>query len=149
MSITHLGKTDLKISRVGLGSMPLAINGRPTREDAIKVIHRTLDLGITLIDTADAYCADENDKNYCEKLICQALRTYQGSANVNDIVVATKGISCSFEFVQNSLKIYFRWSCPSRWSMGDRSESISPSPSHTSKLRKSGRTKTDSSMAIT
>ncbi|CAF0889668.1 unnamed protein product [Adineta ricciae] len=91
MSITHLGKTDLKISRVGLGSMPLAINGRPTREDAIKVIHRTLDLGITLIDTADAYCADENDKNYCEKLICQALQTYQGSANINDIVVATKG----------------------------------------------------------
>ncbi|UJR22747.1 hypothetical protein I4U23_025779 [Adineta vaga] len=91
ISITYLGKTDLKITKIGLGSMPLAINGRPTCEDAMKVIHRTLDLGITLIDTADAYCADENDKNYCEKLIYQALQTYQGSTNINDIIIATKG----------------------------------------------------------
>ena len=88
---TNLGHTDVKITRIGMGAMPLSINGRPTQEDAIKVIHRTLDLGITLIDTADAYCADENDKHHGEILIYQALKTYQGSADINKIIVATKG----------------------------------------------------------
>ncbi|CAF1228385.1 unnamed protein product [Rotaria sordida] len=87
----NLGHTNVKMTRIGLGSMPLSINGRPTREEAINVIHRTLDLGITLIDTADAYCLDENDKNYGEVLIYQALQTYQGSANINNIIIATKG----------------------------------------------------------
>ncbi|CAF1259190.1 unnamed protein product [Rotaria sp. Silwood1] len=87
----NLGHTNMKITRIGLGSMPLSIYGRPTREDAINVIHRTLDLGITLIDTADAYCLDENDKNYSEILIYEALQTYQGSANINNIIIATKG----------------------------------------------------------
>jgi aryl-alcohol dehydrogenase-like predicted oxidoreductase len=87
----YLGHTDVKITRIGLGSMPLSIYGRPIREDAIKVIHRTLDLGIRLIDTADAYCLDENDKNYSEILIYQALQTYQGSADINSIIIATKG----------------------------------------------------------
>ena len=88
----HLGQSDVLITRIGLGSMPLSIYGRPTQEEAIKVIHRTLDLGITLIDTADAYCLDENDKNYSEKLIHQALQTYQGSADVTKIIIATKGL---------------------------------------------------------
>ncbi|CAF2992276.1 unnamed protein product [Rotaria sp. Silwood2] len=87
----NLGHTNIKITRIGLGSMPLSIYGRPTREDAINVIHRTLDLGITLIDTADAYCLDENDKNYSERLIYQALQTYQGSADIHNIIIATKG----------------------------------------------------------
>ncbi|CAF3232567.1 unnamed protein product [Rotaria sp. Silwood2] len=87
----NLGHTNIKITRIGLGSMPLSIYGRPTREDAINVIHRTLDLGITLIDTADAYCLDENDKNYSERLIYQALQTCQGSADIHNIIIATKG----------------------------------------------------------
>ncbi|CAF1527535.1 unnamed protein product [Rotaria magnacalcarata] len=91
ISAIHLGHTDVRITRIGLGSMPLSIHGRPIQEDAINVIHRTLDLGITLIDTADAYCLDENDKNYSELLIYQALQTYQGPANINRIIIATKG----------------------------------------------------------
>jgi pyridoxine 4-dehydrogenase len=87
----HLGQTDMKITKIGLGSMPLSIYGRPIREDAIKVLHRTFDLGITLIDTADAYCLDENEKNYSERLIYQALQTYQGPADVKNIIIATKG----------------------------------------------------------
>jgi hypothetical protein len=87
----NLGQTNVKITRIGLGSMPLSIYGRPTRNDAIKVIHRTIDLGIILIDTADAYCLDENDKNYSELLIHQAIQTYQGLADINKIIVATKG----------------------------------------------------------
>ncbi len=36
LSTTHLGQTAVEITRIGLGSMPLAINGRPTREEAIE-----------------------------------------------------------------------------------------------------------------
>jgi len=96
ISTINFGHTNVKITRIGLGAMPLSIYGRPTREDAIKVIHRTLDLGITLIDTADAYCLDENDKNYSEILIYQALQTYKGSVNINNILVATKGFKHPF-----------------------------------------------------
>jgi pyridoxine 4-dehydrogenase len=97
----NLGQTDIKITRIGLGSMPLSIYGRPILEDAIKVIHRTIDLGITLIDAADAYCLDENDKNYSEILIHQALQTYYGSADVNKILIATKGFQCLFPVSYN------------------------------------------------
>ena len=84
-----LGQTPLTISRIGLGAMPLAINGRPTREQATEVIHRALDLGVTLIDTADAYCQNEDDKHYGELLVAQALQTYRGSA---EVTIATKGL---------------------------------------------------------
>lgn len=87
----NFGQTNLPITRIGFGTMPLAIGNRPERHDAIQVLHRTFDLGITIIDTADAYCADENDKNYCEKLIYEALQTYQGCADTNRILIATKG----------------------------------------------------------
>lgn len=87
----NLGQTNVKITRIGLGAMPLAISNRPTLEDAMKVIHRTIDLGINFIDTADAYCLDENDKNYGEILIHQAFQTYQGSVDLNQIMIATKG----------------------------------------------------------
>lgn len=92
LTTVNLGRTNVKITRIGLGAMPLAIYGRPTLDNAIKVIHRALDLGINLIDTADAYCLDENDKNYGDTLIHQALQTYQGSADVNQIIIATKGL---------------------------------------------------------
>ena len=39
--------------------MPLSLTGRPSEIEAIAVIHQALDLGVTLIDTADAYCQDE------------------------------------------------------------------------------------------
>lgn len=94
---SHLGHTDVKIIRIGLGSMPLSIYGRPEQDNAIKVIHRAIDLGITLIDTADAYCLDENDKHYSELLIYRALQTYHGLADINNIIIATKG------FFQNNI----------------------------------------------
>ena len=87
----NLGQTNVKITRIGLGAMPLAISARPTLDDAIKVIHRTLDLGINLIDTADAYCLDETDKHYGETFVHRAFQTYQGSVDLNEIIVATKG----------------------------------------------------------
>jgi aryl-alcohol dehydrogenase-like predicted oxidoreductase len=51
------------------------------------VVHAALDAGVTLIDTADAYCYDEAEFGHNEELVADALRSY-GRA---DVLVATKG----------------------------------------------------------
>jgi aryl-alcohol dehydrogenase-like predicted oxidoreductase len=87
MKYKQLGK--LKISEIGLGAMPLSIRDRPSEGDAIAVIYQALDLGVTLIDTADAYCQDESDKHHNESLIAKALEEYSG--DTSEVTVATKG----------------------------------------------------------
>jgi aryl-alcohol dehydrogenase-like predicted oxidoreductase len=89
METQQLGKTGVFVSEIGLGGMPLSIANRPPESQSIQVIHRALDLGITFIDTADAYCQDESDKHHNEKLIHKALSSYQG--DVSRVIVATKG----------------------------------------------------------
>ncbi len=77
------------MSALGLGAMPLSLDERPEEADAVRVIHHALDLGVTLIDTADAYCLDEKDKHHNERLIAKALADYPGDAS--SVIVATKG----------------------------------------------------------
>lgn len=74
---------------VGLGAMPLSLQGRPGDADGIHVIHAALDAGITLIDTADVYCIDDNDLGHNERLVAKALRLWRGDPD--RVVVATKG----------------------------------------------------------
>ena len=82
---------DLEVSCIGLGAMPLSISGRPDRSQALQVLHAALDAGVTLIDTADAYCIDQNDMGHNESLITEALETYKGQADLSRVVIATKG----------------------------------------------------------
>lgn len=90
MRTLPLGPGAPKVSVVGLGAMPLSIQGRPTEESAaIRVIHAALEGGATLIDTADVYCLDDDDIGHNERLIAKALRTWKGDPL--DVVVATKG----------------------------------------------------------
>lgn len=42
------------VSAIGLGGMPMSIEGRPDPERSIATIHAALDAGVTLIDTADS-----------------------------------------------------------------------------------------------
>jgi predicted aldo/keto reductase-like oxidoreductase len=56
MQTIRLGKTNLQVSRIGIGGIPIQ---RPSFEDAIKVIQCALDLGISFIDTARGYGASE------------------------------------------------------------------------------------------
>ena len=88
MKYQQLG-SDRQISAIGLGAMPLSLSGRPSESEAIAVIHQALDLGVTLIDTADAYCLDESDKHHNESLIAKALQQYSG--DTSSVTVATKG----------------------------------------------------------
>ena len=89
METKQLGNTGVNISAIGLGGMPLSLSSRPPEAQGIEVIHRALDLGVTLIDTADSYCQDESDKHHNERLIHKALQSYGG--DISQVIVATKG----------------------------------------------------------
>jgi aryl-alcohol dehydrogenase-like predicted oxidoreductase len=79
----------VSVGAIGLGAMPLSTKEpRPSREDAIAVVHAALDAGVTLIDTADAYSRDEAEFGHNESLVADALAAYGGTA---DVLVATKG----------------------------------------------------------
>lgn len=52
MKTIRMGKTNLQVSRVGMGGIPIQ---RPPLSKAIKVIQCALDLGVTLIDTSPGY----------------------------------------------------------------------------------------------
>jgi aryl-alcohol dehydrogenase-like predicted oxidoreductase len=77
------------VSAIGLGGMPMSIEGRPDEDRSIRTIHAALDAGVTLIDTADAYHLEPGETGHNERLIAKALASYGGDAS--DVLVATKG----------------------------------------------------------
>ena len=52
---------DVAVGEIGLGGMPMSIEGRPDEARSIATIHAALEVGVTLIDTADAYHRDANE----------------------------------------------------------------------------------------
>lgn len=76
---------DLSVTRLGFGSMRLTGRGiwgePPDREKAKAVLRRALELGVNLIDTADAYGPE-----VAERLLAEALYPYP-----HGLVIATKG----------------------------------------------------------
>ncbi|WP_353808879.1 aldo/keto reductase [Agromyces sp. SYSU T00194] len=77
------------VSAVGLGAMPMSIEGRPDEARAIATIHAALDAGVTLIDTADAYHLHADEVGHNEELIARALASY--GSDTSGVLVATKG----------------------------------------------------------
>ena len=75
---------DLPVHRMGFGTMRLTgegIWGEPAdRDEAISVLRRAVELGITLFDTADSYGPE-----VAERLIAEALYPYP-----DDLIIATK-----------------------------------------------------------
>jgi aryl-alcohol dehydrogenase-like predicted oxidoreductase len=79
----HIKLADLDVARIGLGAMGMssAYTGFGTDDDeSIRTIHRAIDLGVTLIDTAEIYGPYTN-----EELVGKAL-----SGHRDDVVLATK-----------------------------------------------------------
>lgn len=76
---------DLTVNRMGYGAMRITgegIWGPPKdREESLRVLKRTVELGINFIDTADSY-----GPNVSEELIAEALYPYP-----QDLVIGTKG----------------------------------------------------------
>jgi len=77
-----LGKSGLEVSALGLGCMGLSYGyGTPTdKQDAIKLIHKAYELGVTFFDSAEAYGPFTN-----EALLGEALAPFR-----KEIVIATK-----------------------------------------------------------
>jgi aryl-alcohol dehydrogenase-like predicted oxidoreductase/predicted kinase/histidinol phosphatase-like enzyme len=73
----------------GMGCMRLSTASDRDEARGIAVLHAALDAGITLLDTADAYCHDEHDTGHNERLIARALASWDGDRS--RIRVATKG----------------------------------------------------------
>ncbi|RJQ73234.1 oxidoreductase [Pseudonocardiaceae bacterium YIM PH 21723] len=75
---------DLSVSRLGFGAMrlgpDLGLPKNPDRDTALRVARRAVELGITFIDTADAYGIGAN-----EELLAEALHPY-----ADDLVIGTK-----------------------------------------------------------
>jgi len=76
---------DLRVTRLGFGSMRITGNGiwgEPAdRAEAVRVLRRAVELGVNFIDTADSYGPEVS-----EAIIAEALRPYPA-----DLVIATKG----------------------------------------------------------
>ena len=80
MRYRTLGRTGVKVSPYALGAMMFGPFGNPDHDDATRIIHKALDAGINVIDTADAYSQGES-----ETIVGKAI---QGRRD--DIVLATK-----------------------------------------------------------
>jgi aryl-alcohol dehydrogenase-like predicted oxidoreductase len=79
----------ITVSAIGLGGMPMSIEGRPDEDRCVATIHAALDAGVTFIDTADAYHMRAGETGHNERLIAKALASYAG--DTTDVLVATKG----------------------------------------------------------
>lgn len=98
-----LGKNDMTVSTMGLGTMGMTSFYGPTDEkEAVRVIHRAIELGVTFFDTAEAYGPFTN-----ERLVGQAIKGQRAK-----VVIATKfawkwldnGNATSMDVLNTSLK---------------------------------------------
>jgi aryl-alcohol dehydrogenase-like predicted oxidoreductase len=78
-----------QVGAIGLGEMPMSLAGRPDEARSVRTIHAALDAGVTLIDTADAYCLDGSEVGHGERLVARALAAWPGDRD--RVLVATKG----------------------------------------------------------
>ena len=81
MKQIQLGSQGLKVSQLGLGCMGMSeFYGTRDDEESVATIHRALDLGVTFLDTSDAYGPHTN-----EVLVGKAIRGRR-----NEVQLATK-----------------------------------------------------------
>jgi aryl-alcohol dehydrogenase-like predicted oxidoreductase len=79
MQYRNLGGTGIKVSPYALGTLMFATSiGNPDPKDSISIIHKALDAGINLVDTADSY-------GDSEEIVGRALKGRRDS-----VVLATK-----------------------------------------------------------
>jgi len=82
MQKRKLGNSGLEVSAIGLGCMGMSFSYYPfpEKKDAINLIHKAVEQGVTFFDTAEVYGPYNN-----EELVGEALAPYR-----NEVVIATK-----------------------------------------------------------
>ncbi len=82
MQKRKLGKGGLEVSALGLGCMGMSFSYYPfpEKQDAINLIHKAVEQGVTFFDTAEVYGPYTN-----EELLGEALAPFR-----NEVVIATK-----------------------------------------------------------
>jgi aryl-alcohol dehydrogenase-like predicted oxidoreductase len=80
MQLRPLGRTGVQVSPLCLGAMMFGPWGNDDRADATRIIHRALDSGINVVDTADVYSAGVS-----EEIVGEALKGQR-----DEVVLATK-----------------------------------------------------------
>ena len=90
MKFRRLPETDVEVSEIGFGLWTISTGwwGNFTEGEAIQLMHRALDLGMTLFDAADTY-----GNGYSEELIAKAFPQQR-----DQIVVSTK---VGYDFYQH------------------------------------------------
>jgi aryl-alcohol dehydrogenase (NADP+) len=78
MQYRNLGRTGIKVSPYALGAMMFATQMGNDPDESVRIIHKALDAGINLVDTADAY-------GDSEEIVGRALKGRR-----DDVVVTTK-----------------------------------------------------------
>jgi aryl-alcohol dehydrogenase-like predicted oxidoreductase len=86
MRYTNLGKSNLKVSRICLGTMHFG--NRTSEEEAIKIMDRALDMGINFWDTANVYSGPGKLRGTTEAIIGRYFQAHKGSRE--RVVLATK-----------------------------------------------------------
>ena len=101
METRTLGQSGVAVSVVGLGTWPMggAWWGGTDDDESIRTIHRALDLGVTLFDTAEAY-AD----GHAERVLGRALAGRRERATIADKVAPN-------HFTPDQIEAAFRASC--------------------------------------
>ncbi|MGI5161079.1 aldo/keto reductase [Microbispora sp. CA-102843] len=80
MRTRPLGRTGIQVSPYCLGTMMFGRVGNPDHDDCVRIVHRALDAGINVIDTADVYSYSET-----EEIVGKALKGRR-----DDVILATK-----------------------------------------------------------
>ncbi|WP_131770866.1 aldo/keto reductase [Candidatus Protofrankia californiensis] len=81
MTLRAFGRTGVQVSPLTLGAMMFGAWGNPDHDESIAIIHRALDAGINVVDTADIYSQGESEE-IVGKALAGGLR--------DEVVLATK-----------------------------------------------------------
>jgi len=90
MEKVRLGRTEMMVTKLGFGGIPIQ---RVSEDEAIAVVKRCLELGITFIDTANGYTTSE-------ERIGKAI-----SGKYDGLILATKSLAQTRERIESHLKL--------------------------------------------